>query len=103
MSIIGLPLGWIMWLMYQLVHNYAVALILFTIVTKLLMLPLSIKQQKSTIKMQLIQPKLQEIQNKYKNNPQKMNEELQALYAHGRLPAHAHPVPHPLRPHRRHL
>ena len=81
MSIIGLPLGWIMWLMYQLVHNYAVALILFTIVTKLLMLPLSIKQQKSTIKMQLIQPKLQEIQNKYKNNPQKMNEELQALYA----------------------
>lgn len=81
MSAIGLPLGWIMWLMYKVVPNYAVALILFTIVTKLLLLPLSIKQQKSTIKMQIIQPKLQEIQTKYKNNPQKMNEELQALYA----------------------
>ena len=81
MALIGIPLGWIMWLMYKLVNNYAVALILFTVITKILLLPLSIKQQKGTIKMQLMQPKLQEIQNKYKNNPQKMNEELQALYA----------------------
>lgn len=80
MTVFGLPLGYIMWAMYQIVHNYGVAIILFTIVTKLLLLPLSIKQQKSTVKMQLIQPKMQEIQAKYKNNPQKMNEELQALY-----------------------
>ena len=80
MSIIGLPLGWIMWLMYQLVHNYAVALILFTVITKVLLLPLSIKQQQGSIKMQMMQPKLQELQKKYKNNPQKLNEEVQALY-----------------------
>lgn len=80
MTVFGLPLGYIMWAMYQIVHNYGLAIILFTIVTKLLLLPLSIKQQKSTVKMQIIQPKIQEIQNKYKNNPQKMNEELQALY-----------------------
>jgi len=80
MTVFGLPLGYIMWAMYQIVHNYGLAIILFTIVTKLMLLPLSIKQQKSTVKLQLIQPKIQEIQNKYKNNPNKMNEELQALY-----------------------
>ncbi len=80
MQIFGLPLGYLMWAMYQIVHSYGWAIILFTIVTKLLLLPLAIKQQKSTVKMQIIQPKMQEIQAKYKNNPQKMNEELQALY-----------------------
>ena len=80
MRLFGVPLGYIMWAMYQIVHNYGWAIILFTIVTKLLLLPLSIKQQKSNVKMQIIQPKAKEIQEKYKNNPQKMNEELQALY-----------------------
>lgn len=80
MKIFGYPLGWLMYGMYQLVSNYGVALILFTLAVKILMFPLGIKQQKSTVKMQLIQPKMQEIQTKYKNNPQKMNEELQALY-----------------------
>ena len=80
MRLFGVPLGYIMWAMYQIVHNYGWAIILFTIVTKLLLLPLSIKQQKSNVKMQVIQPKAKEIQEKYKNNPQKMNEELQALY-----------------------
>lgn len=80
MRVFGLPLGYLMWAMYQIVGSYGWAIILFTIVTKLLMIPLTIKQQKSTVKMQLIQPMMQEIQQKYKNNPQKMNEELQALY-----------------------
>ncbi len=81
MRIFGYPFGWLMWAMYQLVSNYGVALLLFTIVVKLLLFPLAVKQQKSTVKMQLFQPKVQEIQNKYKNNPTKMNEELSALYA----------------------
>lgn len=80
MQLFGVPLGYLMWAMYQIIHSYGWAIILFTIVTKLLLIPLAIKQQKSTVKLQLIQPKMQEIQNKYKNNPQKMNEELQALY-----------------------
>ena len=80
MTVFGLPLGYIMWAMYQIVHNYGLAILLFTIVTKLLLIPLSIKQQKSTVQMQLMQPKMEEIRNKYKNNPQKMNEEIQALY-----------------------
>jgi YidC/Oxa1 family membrane protein insertase len=80
MSVFGVPLGYIMWAMYQVVHSYGWAIILFTIVTKVLLIPLGIKQQKSNVKMQIIQPKLREIQEKYKNNPQKMNEEVQALY-----------------------
>ena len=80
MEVFGYPLGYIMWAIYQIIHNYGWAIILFTIVTKALLIPFAIKQQKSTIKMQIIQPKMQEIQKKYKNNPQKMNEEIQALY-----------------------
>lgn len=80
MELFGLPLGWIMWAMYALIPNYAVALVLFTVVTKAMLIPLSIKQQKGTVKMQIMQPKIQELQTKYKSNPTKMQEELQALY-----------------------
>ena len=77
MTVFGYPFG----CLYHLVSNYGVALVLFTLIVKLLLFPLGLKQQKSTVKMQIIQPKIQEIQAKYKNNQAKMNEELQALYA----------------------
>ena len=80
MEIFGIPLGWIMWLVYTVIPNYAIALLLFTVLTKLMLVPLSIKQQKGSVKMQIMQPKIQELQTKYKNNPQKMQEELQELY-----------------------
>ena len=80
MELFGVPLGWIMWIMYELIPNYAIALLLFTITTKLLLLPLGIKQQKSSVKMQVMQPKIKELQTKYKSNPQKMQEEMQLLY-----------------------
>ncbi len=79
-NIIGYPLGWIMWLLYQVVKNYGVALILFTLVMKLLLFPLSIKQQKSTAKMSVMAPKQQELQKKYGNNKEKLNEEMMKLY-----------------------
>mgnify|MGYP002426633029 CR=1 FL=1 len=81
MTVFGYPFGWLMYGLYHLVSNYGVALVLFTIIVKLLLFPLGLKQQKSTVKMQIIQPKIQEIQAKYKNNQAKMNEELQALYS----------------------
>ena len=56
MKICGYPFGWLMWALYQVVSNYGVALLLFTIVVKLLLFPLALKQQKSTIKMQLFLP-----------------------------------------------
>lgn len=80
MQAFGVPLGWIMWVIYGLVKNYALTLIIFTIVIKLCLVPLAVKQQISSIKMQRLRPKIQAIQEKYKQNPQKMQEELTELY-----------------------
>ena len=87
MSILGYPLGWIMWVIYKVVKNYGVALILFTILIRVVLFPLSIKQQKSSAKMQVFQPKIQEIQKKYANNKEKQQEEMMKLYEqHGYNP-----------------
>ncbi len=84
LQIISIPLGWIMSSIHDLVGNYGVTLILFTLVTKLLLLPLSIKQKKSTIRMNAFQPLIQNIQKKYANDPAKQNEELARLqHEHG--------------------
>lgn len=78
--IFGYPLGWIMWLCYKVIPIYGVALILFTIITRAILVPFSIKQQKSMVKMQIFRPRMEEIQKKYSNNKEKMNEELMKLY-----------------------
>ncbi|MFR8052710.1 MAG: YidC/Oxa1 family membrane protein insertase [Negativibacillus massiliensis] len=80
MYILGYPLGLIMRLLYNILHSYGWSLIIFTLLVKLIMVPLSIKQQKSSAKMAAIQPQMQEIQKMYAKNQQKMNEELQKLY-----------------------
>jgi len=79
-TIFGYPLGWIMWLCYKVIPIYGVALIVFTIIMRAILIPFSIKQQKSMVKMQIFQPKMQEIQKKYANNREKMNEEMMKLY-----------------------
>lgn len=79
-DIIGVPFGYLMSLIYDLVQNYAVAIILFTLVTKLILFPVSYKTQKSSARMQLIQPKLQKIQKSFANNPNRIQEEQQKLY-----------------------
>ena len=77
---LGTPLGWIMWAIYSVVGNFTVALILFTIVTKALLFPLSIKQQKNTARMAAFRPQQEALQKKYGNNKQKYQEELMKLY-----------------------
>ncbi len=79
-TVFGYPLGWIMWLCYKIIPSYGVALILFTLITKLLLLPLSVKQKKATAKMALYQPKINEINKKYANDKQKQQEALMKLY-----------------------
>lgn len=78
---IGVPFGWIMYWFFQLVKNYGVALVLFTLFTRLILVPLAVKQQKNTIRMQAFQPKLQKLQKKYANNKEKLNEETMKLYS----------------------
>lgn len=87
MRLFGTPLGWIMWAIYAVVKNYGLALILFTVIMKAVLFPLSIKQQKSSAKMAVFQPKIAEIQKKYANNKQKQQEEMMKLYEdHGYNP-----------------
>ena len=65
---------------YDLVQNYGVAIILFTIVVKLLLLPLNIKSQKAMKKQQKIQPIMAELQKKYANDQQKLQQEMMKVY-----------------------
>lgn len=86
-QLFGYPLGWIMWLLYTVIPNYGICLILFTVLVRALLFPLSIKQQKSSAKMSVFQPKMAEIQKKYANNKQKQQEEMMKLYEeHGYNP-----------------
>ncbi|MGN0587533.1 MAG: YidC/Oxa1 family membrane protein insertase [Oscillospiraceae bacterium] len=79
-EIIGYPLGWIMWLIYQICHNYAFSIIIFTLITKIIMFPLSVKTQKSSAAMQAMQPKLEKIKKQYGNNQEKVQEATMQLY-----------------------
>ena len=60
--------------------SYALAIIMISILLKVILYPLMQKQMKSTMNMQEVQPKLEYLQKKYKNNPEKMNEEVMKLY-----------------------
>ncbi|WP_371381829.1 YidC/Oxa1 family membrane protein insertase [Sporomusa aerivorans] len=62
------------------IANYGLAIILLTIAIKLVLYPLTVKQVKSMKAMQDIQPKMKELQEKYKGNPEKLNKELASLY-----------------------
>lgn len=79
-EVFGYPLGWIMYFCYKVIKDYGFALILFTFIMKLAILPLAVKQQKSMAKMAVFSPRIKEIQTKYANNKEKMNEEMMNLY-----------------------
>ena len=74
------PLGWIIEQIYNLVANYGLAIIIFTVIVKLILLPLNIKSQKAMRKQQKIQPILQELQKKYANDQEKLQREMMKLY-----------------------
>lgn len=81
MSLLATPLGWIMKLCYSLVKNYGIALLLFTLITRLVVFPLNVKQQKSTARMSMLNPQLEKLRKKYANNKEKLNEETMKLYS----------------------
>ena len=72
--------GYVLKLLYNIVGNYGWAIILFSILVKVVMIPLSIKQQKTMKKNEKIQGELKQIQFKYKNEPEKLNQEMMDLY-----------------------
>ena len=81
LSFLYLPFGFIFRIFYDLVSNYGLALFLFTLLFRLILLPSSISQQKGTAKQMRLQPKIKKLQEKYKGNQVKLNEEMQALYS----------------------
>ena len=79
-DLIKIPFGYLLDLLYQFTANYGLALILFAILIKLVLLPASIKSKKSSMKMSRMQPRVQALQEKYAGDQQKQNEAIQALY-----------------------
>lgn len=78
--LICIPFAWLLRVFYNLTGSYGVAIILFTLAIKVILLPFQIKSKKSMIRMNRMSGKVQEIQKKYANNQAKMNEEMQKLY-----------------------
>jgi len=73
-------LKWFLLVFYKIVPNYGVAIILLTLLVKILFFPLTKKGSEATLRMQALAPKIKELQEKYKENPQKMNAEMATLY-----------------------
>jgi len=82
MDFIAIPLGKFMLFIYNTIafHNYGLAIIIFTIIVKLALLPLTLKQLKSSSKMQELQPIIADIQKRYKDDKDKMNQEMMKVY-----------------------
>jgi len=73
-------LKWIMEVLYKIIPNWGVSIILMTILLKLALFPLTKKSTLATLKAQEVQPRMTELQTKYKNNPEKLNQEMAKLY-----------------------
>ena len=80
-NFVGNVFGYVLWALYYVFQNFGVAIIFFTLLTRLLMFPASVKQQKSMAANSRMQAKQRELKEKYGNNKQKYNEEVQKLYA----------------------
>ena len=73
-------LGWLVAQIYEVIPNFGITIIVLTIVIRLVLLPLGIKQVRSMQHMQIIQPKVKQLQQKYKANRQRQQEEIMKLY-----------------------
>jgi len=80
MGIIATPLGKLLLFLYNLIGNYGISIIVFTIIIKFVLLPLTLNQMRQTQKMTDLQPKIQELQKKYKNDKEQLNIKLMELY-----------------------
>ncbi|SES63223.1 protein translocase subunit yidC [Natronincola peptidivorans] len=80
MNAIAQPLGVLLRIIFDIIGNYGISIIVFTVIVKLVMVPLTMKQTKSMKKMQEIQPKIKALQEKYKNDKEKMNIAVMELY-----------------------
>lgn len=79
-DIIKVPFGWLMDILYRFTNSYGWALILFSILVRLLLAPTTAKSKKNTMKMSRLQPQIQFLQKKYEKDQQKLGQAMQDLY-----------------------
>ena len=80
MGFISEIFGYILNFFYELLNNYGLAIIIFSVLLRLILIPITIKQQKTMKKSTKLQEKMKELQEKYKNNPEKLNQATIELY-----------------------
>lgn len=80
MGAISSVFGYVLNFFYELLNNYGLAILIFSVLLRLILIPITIKQQKSMKKSAEVQEKMKDIQAKYKNNPEKLNQETINLY-----------------------
>jgi YidC/Oxa1 family membrane protein insertase len=79
-DIVKVPFGWILAQLNNLTNNYGAAMILFAVLVQLVLFPMNAKSKKSMMKMSRLQPRVQELQKKYADDPQRQNQAIQKLY-----------------------
>ena len=79
-SIVAMPLFWVLKFFYKFIGNYGWAIVLITIITRIPFIPLMHKSQQTMKKMQEIQPKILELKERHKKDPQQMQKELMGIY-----------------------
>lgn len=85
MGAISSLFGYLLNALYSVFNNYGIAIIVFSIILRIILIPITIKQQKSLKKSAELQEEMKEIQRKYKNNPEKLNQETIDLYKREKL------------------
>lgn len=80
LTLIAKPLFWVMSLIHTMIGNWGWTIVLFTIAIKLALFPLAAAGFRSMAKMKVVTPKMQEVRERYKNDPQKMNQAMMELY-----------------------
>ena len=90
---LGSLLGYVLWGAFYLLKDFGLSIIVFTIIVRLCMFPFTIKQQKSMAGTARLSKKQKEIQEKYKNNRQKAQEEISKLYEKDPKSGTSRPVP----------
>ncbi|MEE0066848.1 MAG: YidC/Oxa1 family membrane protein insertase, partial [Evtepia gabavorous] len=90
---LGIPLGYIMYFCYHVAGNYALAILLFTLVTKVILLPVAIWVQKNGIKIVKLTPELNHIKANFLGDHDRIAEETQKLYKREKYNAFANLIP----------
>jgi YidC/Oxa1 family membrane protein insertase len=80
-SLVGQLFGYVLWFFFDLFDNYPLAVVCFTLLVRLVFIPFELKSRRASLQMARLSRKQAELQKKYKNNKEKLNEELERLYA----------------------